>query len=62
MDIFGEVCIIKEDIELWLDCIKQLSATPSRRAAYAKAYSAELKIKTAKKKRKLAAKAKHLNP
>ena len=45
MDLIGEVSVTKADIELWLDSIKQLfSATPSRRAAYAKAYNVEQKI------------------
>lgn len=50
MDLFGEVSVTKKDIELWLDSIKQLSATPSRRAAYAKAYNVEEKIRKAKRK------------
>lgn len=49
MDLFGEVSVTKADIELWLDSIKQLSATPSRRAAYAKAYNVEEKIRKAKR-------------
>lgn len=49
MDLFGEVSVTKADIELWLNGIKQLSATPSRREAYAKAYNVEEKIRTAKK-------------
>lgn len=49
MDLFGEVSVTTTDVELWLDSIKQLSATPSRRAAYAKAYNVEVKIRTAKR-------------
>lgn len=49
MDLFGEVSVTKADIELWLDSIKQLSATPSRRTAYAKAYNVEQKIQIAKR-------------
>lgn len=50
MDLFGEVSVTKADIELWLDSIKNLSTTPSRRAAYAKAYNVNHKIRTAKLK------------
>ncbi|RFC37726.1 MAG: hypothetical protein DID92_2727743025 [Candidatus Nitrotoga sp. SPKER] len=49
MDLFGEVCVTESDKELWLDSIKQLSKLPSRRAAYAKAYNIEEKIRTAKR-------------
>lgn len=49
LDLFGEVSVSTADVELWLDSIKQLSATPSRRAAYAKAYNVEEKIRTAKR-------------
>lgn len=48
MDLFGEISVTKQDIELWLDNINQLSATPSRRAAYAKAYNVEQKLKQQK--------------
>ena len=40
----------KADKELWLDSGKQFYATPSRQAAYAKAYNLEEKIRTAKRK------------
>lgn len=49
MDLFNDVSVTEADIELWLNGIKQLSATPSRRAAYAKAYNVIQKIKTAKR-------------
>ena len=49
MDLFGEISVTEQDIELWLDSIKQLSATPSRRAAYPKAYNVEQKTHTAKR-------------
>lgn len=48
MDLFREISVTENDIELWLDSIKQLSATPSRGAAYAKAYNVEQTIRTAK--------------
>lgn len=49
MDLFGEVSVTTADVELWLDSIKQLSATPSRRAAYTKANNVGEKIRTAKR-------------
>jgi hypothetical protein len=48
MDLFGEISVTEQDIELWLDSIKNLSKTPSRRAAYAKVYNINHKIRTAK--------------
>ena len=49
MDLFGEVSVTNTDVKLWFDRIRNLSATPSRRAAYAKAYNVEYKIRTAKR-------------
>lgn len=39
MYLFGEISVTDSDIELWLDSITNLSKTPSRRAAFAKAYN-----------------------
>lgn len=48
MDLFGEISVTPADIELWLGNIKQLSATPSRCAAYTKAYNVEEKLEQQK--------------
>lgn len=49
MDLFGEVSITPDDVELWLNTIPQLSNAPFRRQAYAKAYRVTEKIAAAKR-------------
>jgi hypothetical protein len=47
--LFPEIIpVSQQEIENWLDLIPNLSATPSRRLAYAKAYRVEEKIRNKK--------------
>lgn len=48
MYLFDDCPVTEQDIELWLDTIPNLSALPSRRQAYRKAYGIEDKIRAAK--------------
>lgn len=46
-----EVPVSEQEINDWLDTIPNLSATPSRREAYRKAYNVDEKIRNAKRLR-----------
>lgn len=51
MQLFGEIPVTEQDIELWLDNIPNLSQSKFRREAYRKAYRIEDKIRAAKQNR-----------
>ncbi|OIR10921.1 hypothetical protein GALL_70890 [mine drainage metagenome] len=51
MQLFGEIPVTEQDIELWLDNVPNLSQSKFRREAYRKAYRIEDKIRAAKHNR-----------
>lgn len=51
MYLFEDYPVTQNEIEEWLDKIPNLSKTPFRRAAYAKAYNIPEKIREAKRRK-----------
>lgn len=49
MDLFGDIPVTEQDVELWLDSVPNLSSASYRREAYRKAYRVEEKIRAAKR-------------
>ncbi len=49
LDLFGEVVVTLDDVELWLDAVPQIPRDSPRRNYYAKHWDVANKIKCAKR-------------
>lgn len=47
-DLFGEIAVSQDDVELWLNAVTNLSGSPWRRVAYAQAWNVVEKVRAAK--------------
>lgn len=48
LPLFDKIAVSESDVKAWLDAVPNLSALPSRRETYRRAYNVEDKIRAAK--------------